>query len=525
VVVTPFENRTGDASLDELGELVANWLGDAILRDGVAEAVPSTVVQDLLRTGPRGSASAAEDLARRTGARTAIVGEYHRNGDQVELRGALLAMPGARPLMALDPVIGAPGGTALLPALELRVLEAVQSRFEHALVPRSYSRPSSVEAYREFVRGEQLFIRGDYAQAAEHHARAVALDTAWATPILYLYYSVASAGRPQEADTLLRILEQRRNRLPPWDANFLDLEQSSRSGDLAAAYQAARRLFEQAPRHWGGVNFAAAALSINRPKEALRAARLRDTLTAIGRDLFSWYELETDALHRLGRHRQELEVALERRQRFPAEPRSLNLEIQARAAVNQLADISRLLDEATGRRTGWSGGPGLAYMEFLAHGHDAAARALLPRVLSMYEAFATQPGATRADSIAFATALFAARDYRRSRELWLPLAMAHDTDGEAHRYLTYLAARQGDRERATRESEQWAVNRQPAAPGEAPYWRAQVGADLGDGPRAIALLRQAFAEGLPYTLEIHRDIHLQGVWNESGFMDLLRPKD
>ncbi|MBI1723880.1 MAG: protein kinase [Gemmatimonadetes bacterium] len=525
VVVLPFENRTGDTSLNELGELAANWVADAIVRDGVAAAVPSTVVQDLLRTDLRGSATPAEDLARRTGARTAIIGEYHRNGDRIEFRGALVAMPGAQTLLALDPVVGAAGGTALLAALELRVLEAVQSRFEHALVPRTYSRPSSVEAYREFVRGEQFYIRGEFARAAEHHARAAALDTAWATPILYLYYSVWPLGRPQEADSLFRILEQRRKRLPPWDANFLDLELAWRSGDRNAAYQAARRLFEQAPRHWGGVNFATAALAINRPRDALRAARLRDTSTAIGRDYFWWYALEADALHRLGRHQRELGVALERRQRFPAEPQSLNLEIAARAAMDQQDKVTRVLEQATGKPTGWDGGPGLAYVEFLAHGHDEAARAMLPRALSTYEGFATQTGAMRADSVAFATALFAARDYRRSREWWQRLASARDTSGEAQRNLTFLAAREGGRERALRESEQWAVNPPPFHPGRVSYRRAQVAAELGDKPRAIALLRQAFAEGFPFGVGIHRDIHLQSIWNEPGFRDLMRPKD
>lgn len=325
-------------------------------------------------------------------------------------------MPGAKTLLALDPVAGAPGGTALLAGLELRVLEAVQSQFEHAIVPRSYSRPSSVEAYREFVRGEQFYVQGEYAQAAEHHARALALDTAWATPMLYFCFSIMALGRLQAADSVLRILEHRRSNLPPWDPNFVDMARAELSGDRNVAYQAARRLFEQAPRHWGGINVAFAALHTNRPREVLRAARLRDRSTAIGREYFGCYRLEAGALHLLGEHRKELEVAFERRHRFLVESQSLDLEIAARAAMGQLDEVTRLLDQATGRPTGWEGGPGLAYAEFLAHGHDDAARAMLPRALSTYELFATQTGATRDDSTAFATALFAAKDYRRSRE-------------------------------------------------------------------------------------------------------------
>jgi hypothetical protein len=149
---------------------------------------------------------------------------------------------------------------------------------------------------------------------------------------------------------------------------------------------------------------------------------------------------------------------------------------------------------------------------------------MLTRALSTYEGFATQTGATRADSIAFATALFAARDYRRSREWWQRLA-ARDTSGAAQRQLTYLAAREGDREQAMGESEQWTVNPPPFNPGVVSYRRALVAADLGDKPRAIALLRQAFAEGYAFGVGYHREIHLQSIWNEPGFQDLMRPKD
>jgi tRNA A-37 threonylcarbamoyl transferase component Bud32 len=525
IVVPPFENRTGDTSLNELGELAANWVADAILRDGVAEAVPSTVVQDLLRTDLRGSTAPAADLARRTGARTAIVGEYHRNGDRIEFRGALVAMPGVKPLLELDPVTGAAGSAALLNALELQVLEAVQSRFEAATAPRSYSRPSSVEAYRAFVRGERFFIEGDYGQAAELHARAAALDTAWTTPKLYLMFSVLALGRVVAADSLLRILEQRRSSLPPWDASMVDEQRADFSGDQNAAYQAARRQFAQAPRHWGGINLAWEAMQTNRPHEVLRAARLRDTTTAIGRDYFGWYQLEAAALHVLGDHRKELDVALERRRRFPVEAQSLDLEIAARAAMGQHDEVTRLLDQATGKPTGWDSGPGLAYVEFLAHGHEGMARAILPRVLSTYEGFATRPGAIRADSAAFATGLLAAQNYGRSREWWKRLASVQDTSGEARRNLAYLAAREGDREAAAREIGQWELHPPAFSPGLVSYRRAQIAADLGDKSGAIVLLRQAFAEGYQFSSSIHRDIQLQSIWNDPGFRDLIRPKD
>jgi hypothetical protein len=153
------------------------------------------------------------------------------------------------------------------------------------------------------------------------------------------------------------------------------------------------------------------------------------------------------------------------------------------------------------------------------------ARVILPQVLSIYEGFATRPGAVRDDSVAFATALLAAQNYGRSREWWQRLASVQDTSGEARRNLAYLAAREGDRDAVARESDQWELHPPLFSPGLVSYRRAQVFAELGDKPRAIALLRQAFAEGYPFSVTIHRDIHLQSIWNEPGFLDLMRPKD
>jgi tetratricopeptide (TPR) repeat protein len=522
VVVPPFENRTGDTSLADLGELAASWVADALVREGTAEVVAPTIVQDLLRGDLRSSTKPAEDLARRTGARIAVVGEYRRRGTQVEFRIVLMAMPGATTLAVLDPVVGAADGTALLAALELRVLVALNNQFVlGGESPQGYSRPSSVEAYRQYARGSEFFARSEFAQAVEYLSKA-ALDTAWTPPLVELASAYYGWGQRQKADSVLRIAERRHNTLRPVEGDNVEWIRGWLSGDQAMEYRAARRLFDRAPRGYAYA-LAVTANRTHRPHEAVRAAMRRDTTSMEGREWFPWYAVTTAALHLVGDYRRELVVALERRRRFPVEALGLDLEIAARAAMGQLDEVRRLLNQATGKPTGFDGGPGLAFTEFLAHGQESAANAILPQVLSIYEGFATQPGAVRTDTVAFATALFAAKDYRRSRELWQQLA-AQDSSGQAHRALALLAAREGDRERALRESEQW-QNPVPFFPGLAFFRRAEVAADMGDRPRALAMLRQAFAQGYPFNSAIHRNFHLQSIWSEPAFRELMRPKD
>ena len=50
VVVIPFENRTGDESLDQIGAMAADWLTEGLMQlAGTVEPVPTLQVMQLLK--------------------------------------------------------------------------------------------------------------------------------------------------------------------------------------------------------------------------------------------------------------------------------------------------------------------------------------------------------------------------------------------------------------------------------------------------------------------------------------------
>ena len=55
-------------------------------------------------------------------------------------------------------------------------------------------------------------------------------------------------------------------------------------------------------------------------------------------------------------------------------------------------------------------------------------------------------------------------------------------------------------------------------------WRACIASLLGEKERAVALLKEAFSQGLDYGVYIHRDINLEPLWDYQPFKELLRPK-
>ena len=94
VLVGAFENRTGDASLEPLGYMAADWIAQGLAQTGVAHAVPfSTVVQETPHLTAEGVApevavpAANRQFAERIGAGTLLTGSYYSIGNENRVPG------------------------------------------------------------------------------------------------------------------------------------------------------------------------------------------------------------------------------------------------------------------------------------------------------------------------------------------------------------------------------------------------------------------------------------------------------
>ncbi len=84
-----------------------------------------------------------------------------------------------------------------------------------------------------------------------------------------------------------------------------------------------------------------------------------------------------------------------------------------------------------------------------------------------------------------------------------------------------LAARLGNREEAQKVSKR-PEQEQPTS-GVAHPGRAAIADNMGGRARAVALLREAFAQGLP-SERVHRDARLEPLWDDPPFQELFRRK-
>ena len=86
-----------------------------------------------------------------------------------------------------------------------------------------------------------------------------------------------------------------------------------------------------------------------------------------------------------------------------------------------------------------------------------------------------------------------------------------------------MAARLHDRASALKHQAALVeLDRQPN--GNVALRRAQIAAVLGEKQQAVDLLREAIAQGLPFTLTLHRNVDLTLLRGFAPYDELMKPK-
>jgi TolB-like protein len=108
VVVALFENRTGDASLDNLGRMAAESVSEGLLQIGTIQVVPNSTVFDLAASGT--SVSRGKDpvraLAEATASGLVVSGALYLQGQTLQIRASIMDAAANKPLYAVEPANG-----------------------------------------------------------------------------------------------------------------------------------------------------------------------------------------------------------------------------------------------------------------------------------------------------------------------------------------------------------------------------------------------------------------------------------
>ncbi len=570
VVVVPFENRTGDSALDPLGPMVADWITGGLARTGIVDVVPfpnaTSPFYSARAGGSDGSArgtgssppssggvryaapSAVEassqsgsgsiqvagrfrDLAVETGAATVISGVYYRQGDSLRFHAQVTDARNGRILRAIDPVIGpAVRPEVLVETLRQRVTAVLAVLFNPRL--ESYaavtSEPPSIDAYEEYIAGEELFILRDFEGAIDHYLQAAARDSNYTLPLLQAAVSYWYLGRNAQADTLLHRVRRQNEQLAPLDRLRLVSLTARVHGDLMGDYQSLSRLVQLAPRSGWSYAQASGALRLGRAREAVQILVRIDPQRGWYKGWSAYWTVLTAARHMLGEHEAELQDARRGRRQYPEGLSILASEVRALAALGRVAELDEALrmSSALPPEPGMTAGDVLriAAAELDAHGYAEHARPVLGRALAWYGSRPPEEGRTELARRGFAQSLYQASRYGDARELNLGLVEEFPENLEYQASLSLCDVGANNRVSAQAVLEKMRRISGPYVNGAQIYAAARIAAALGQREESVILLRQAFAQGHAYDLELHAAPEFRSLRGYRPFEERLRSK-
>jgi tetratricopeptide (TPR) repeat protein len=471
-------------------------------------------------------------LAQATRAALVVAGTYDLRGDQLEVQArvvdpwqgtvvytaAPVRCPRADPLAGLEP-------------LRQHVTGAVAWRSDRKF-RGSWNgfHPPRYDALLEYRQGQAEHNGQDDASAVAHFEKAAALDPEFYLAQIDLVDTLHDISRCEEAAKKLVAVETNLGQMEPGerlDVRFLHAELDGRLLDVLAAVREMAALSEF-PEDF---NFALGLweTALNRPAEAIRAlSSLPADSPALNdmRDSARMVNL-AEAYHMNRDYEGQLKVARKGQHRFPNVLELYSEEAGALAALGRLDDVEKAIEACEATQGGFVfrnlGSIILtAAAELCAHGHREASLKMAKRALAWYQARPPTEAAKsqgmlmlalwRCERWADAKAIADARLAKKPDSIVL------------HGIVAMLAARLGDLAQARRVEEELAALTRPCLYGEHTYQRACIAAQLGEKDRALALLRDAFAQGYWFSTFVHTDMDLEPLWGYPPYEELMKPK-
>jgi len=530
VVVAPFENRTGDPSLDSFGTLIAEAVTREASLVGGTTVVPGTSFVG--KGGGRSSAETVASLARVSGAGFVVSGAYYLTGEDLRIQAQLLDAVKGSVILTFEPITGSRHAlSSLLEPLRQRVLGAV-AWFPELGVDPGLTHAPTLDACAEYTRGMELFGR-DNAGALEHLTRAAALDSDFALARTAMLYVYLNQGRCEEAGKVLAELDGRLERLTSYERLWVAAARARYENRQVEGLDLWRQIEKMAPGGTAGMagivcyQQGLCQMALNRPREAAASfGRVTNWMQSrLGSGQWWPRSVLASAYHMLGDYEAELKVADESLRDYPDILTFHSRKAAALAALGRLGELDRVVDEALviRARAGSAGSVmRMAAAELRAHGNREASLRMAERAVAWYRA---RPAAETGEfEEGFIDALWRAERWKEAKAIADARLAESPDDIDRLGSVGMLAARLGDMARARLVAEKLRDRTPDCRDGDAVYWRACIAAQLGDTREAMALLKEAIARGCTFDASIHNDMDLEPLWGDPEFKEFLRPK-
>jgi serine/threonine protein kinase/TolB-like protein len=497
VAVFPFDNLSGEAALDRVGEAVVFGIVDGLSWMDEAQVVGRDAVRDALRSSGQGAG--AREIAADLGAGTSVTGVVMSLGDSLHLRAQVTSVATGEVQHAVDASGLSADERVIIEELKQRVMGAVAMMVSDEPSTRYLLTAPTYEAFQAFARGQERFDASDHQGALERYREAYRLDTTFVSALNGMATAYANLWQPELLDSVVTLLESRRSELHPIEQHYNDQRRARLEGDRMRSVEAVRATFQLDPGPHAGW-LIVEAVHAGRPEEALQVWEESDEGQTPSFDSPSpWYRVVT-AQHMTGRYQEQLATARRARELFSERPRFRFQEIQGLVALGRLDEAGGLVDE-------------LESIERPAEADQVAERAV-----SWYRA---------QDSESYRLGMVEAlllSDRPEEAERLIRVVLTEYPEGlEAHALLGNALARTGDPAGAEGEARWLEELDRPYLGGANTYSRAAIAAHLGQRDLAVRLLRQAIQEGVSFEF-LHYEPVFAPLWGYEPFEQVIAPR-
>jgi DNA-binding SARP family transcriptional activator/TolB-like protein len=535
VLVDAFENRTGDSQYESLGRMAEDWLAQGLLRTQLVDVVDqrAAFVQGHAKDG------ASLDpivTARRTGASLLVSGNFYRTGDTILFQGSVVDAPTGKILRAVGPIFA----TADAP---LNALDELRSRLMSALAsvvnvhapdhPANWGNVPLFEAYQAYIDGSDAYVHGDNRRAKELFLDAAHLDTGFTAAVVAAAGVAANTGDCAFVDSVAATLDAASRHLTRVDQLSTQIERAHCHGRHEETLRLTLDRAELEPRTSSfRLTAASAALWADRPERAVQLLREIDPRSDLSwsgdSTQFPYWSSYTEALHMLGRHAEELDVASRVSPNAPLIRAWLRG--RALAALSRPSAVLALIDTAltlpvepandiglapyTNGRPQYSATPAWVAIdiarELAAHGDAATARQAATRALAWYRGRSPDERSTYEERLVAAVSLDISGANADAESSLRALAHEDTANVDYKGLIGSVAAERGDTALVDSIDAWLAHQTGDRASWTASYYRARNDALLGRLSDARARMRDAIDRGA-WPLYLHADAALTRV--------------
>ena len=548
VIVTVFANRTGDASLDPIADMMIDWVTRSLLAEHVVDVVDPRALYARGRDST-GHPVNAVLLARRNGADITVDGSYYRSGDSLLFTANLLDTTG-NVLRSVGPVSTSLSNPAAgVEATRARVMMSLASVIDPRLAVswRAGQAPPAYEAYVPYIQGLDEFWTGQLTRAESSLALSASRDSGFDAAAIALATAAANNGDCRIVDSLDQTLSARGRAIDKVDYLTLRVAVTRCHGHNDEMYrlatQRARLVSATSPYQ---ISAASAAMWANHPAEA--AALLERIDPTVDLDWMpdanhtDYWDNLIDAYHMLGRHRDELAAA--RRLDHPDDLNGIMLRAQALAGLERGSDALRVMDSSLNRPSEPDLSNGMApnmdgrdeyrssaawvifwtMRELDVHGNVGAARVAASRGAAWCNGRSAHDRS--APEIRFFDALFLEESgaFDSAQAVMRGLMEGDSSSVDFRGIMAGLAAERGDTATALR-LDGWLARRSSNANSWGPsYYRARVATLLGRPDVAVSLVRTSVKLGA-WPSWIHIDPVLHRLASRADYRALTFPRE